>query len=94
VPSVPTTDTEPPQTKITKRPPSKTGRSSVKFKFSSNEAGSTFECKLDKKPWKHCSSPRKVTRLANGRHSFKVRAKDAVGNVDRSPAKDGFKVVG
>jgi hypothetical protein len=86
-------DTDPPQTTITKRPPNKTAKATVKFKFSSDEAGSTFECKLNKKPFKPCSSPKKVKRLAVGKHKFKVRAKDAAGNVDPSPAVDKFKVV-
>ena len=87
------TDTDSPQTTISKRPPNKTKQTTVKFKFRSDEAGSTFECKLDQKPWKRCSSPTKVNRLAEGKHKFEVRAKDAAGNVDPTPAKDTFEVV-
>jgi hypothetical protein len=90
---VPSIDTDPPETTITKRAPNKTEMRTVTFKFRSDEAGSTFECKLDKKPFKSCSSPKKLKRLAEGEHKFKVRAKDAAGNVDPSPAKDQFKVV-
>ena len=89
----PLTDTDPPETTITKRAPNKTEMRTATFKFRSDEAGSTFECKLDKKPFKSCSSPKKLKRLAEGEHKFKVRAKDAAGNVDPSPAKDQFKVV-
>ena len=55
---------------------------------------STFECKLDKKPFKACVSPKTVKHLDEHKHTFKVRAIDAAGNVDSSPAKDKFKVVG
>ena len=90
----PCPDVTPPETTITKKPPNKTSKSTVKFKFSSSEAGSTFECKKDKKPWKPCTSPTKMRRLDEGRHKFKVRAIDAAGNVDPTPARDRFKVVG
>ena len=90
----PPSDADPPETTITKRAPNKTGKHKVKFKFTSDEPGSTFECKLDKKRYKPCSSPKKLKRLKRGKHKFKVRAIDTAGNVDPSAAKDKFKVVG
>ncbi len=94
-PTDPATQTEcdPPETRITKGAPNKTKKHKVKFKFKSSEPGSSFECKLDKKPFKPCKSPRKYKRLKKGKHKFKVRATDAAGNTDSSPAKDKFKVV-
>ncbi len=41
-------------------------KSKVKFKFTSDEAGSTFECKADKKAFKPCGSPKTVKRLDAG----------------------------
>ena len=87
-------DTSPPKTVITKDAPKKTDSAKIKVKFTSSEPNSTFECKLDKKSWKPCSSPTKLKHLKRGKHKFKVRAIDAAGNVDPSPAKDKFKVVG
>ena len=29
-------------------------------------------CKVDKKPYKPCTSPKKVKRLDDGKHKFKV----------------------
>ncbi len=87
-------DTDPPETKITKGAPNKPDKTKLKFKFTSSEPGSTFECKLDKKALKPCTSPRKVKRLDDGKHKFKVVATDAAGNTDPSAAKDKFKVVG
>ena len=87
-------DCVPPETEITKGAPNKLDKDKVKFKFRSDERGSTFECKLDKKKFKACTSPQTVKHLDGGKHKFKVVATDAAGNVDPSAAKDKFKVVG
>jgi hypothetical protein len=66
----------------------------VKFRFTSDEAGSTFACKLDRGPFAPCSSPMTYRVRATDElrsHTFKVRAIDAAGNVDLTPA-DSFKV--
>ena len=93
-------DTDPPETAITKAPANKSGKPKAKYKFESDEPGSTFECMLKGKGLKKsvkkfgdCDSPRKYKRLDDGKFKFQVRAIDAAGNVDPSPAKDKFKVV-
>ncbi len=86
-------DDKAPQTEITKAPRKKSEKTTAKFKFTSSEPGSTFECKLDGKPYKPCTSPRKVKRLDDGKHKFRVRATDSAGNTDPSPAKAKFKVI-
>jgi len=82
-----------PVTTITKRPPNKTRKHRVKFRFVSSEPGSSFRCKLDRRPFEPCESPKKLRRLKKGKHRFKVRAIDAAGNPDPTPAKDRFKVL-
>ena len=64
------------------------------FSFSSNEAGSAFECSVDGADFLACVSPFKAKGLKKGKHTFAVRAKDAAGNVDGSPdtATDKVKV--
>lgn len=87
-------DREPPQTTITKRAPHRLHGHRVRLRFASSEPGSTFECRLDGRPYRPCTSPRTLRHLDDGRHRFKVIATDAAGNVDPSPAKDRFRVVG
>jgi CSLREA domain-containing protein len=87
------TDKTPPDTKITKGPPKKTHKATVKFKFTATEAGSSFQCKLDRKPFKTCRSPKTYKKLKPGKHVFKVRAIDKAGNVDATPAKGSFRIV-
>jgi hypothetical protein len=65
----------------------------VTFKFTSTEGKSTFQCKLDKKPFKACGSPKTYKKLKPGKHVFKVRAIDKAGNVDPTPAKRKFTVL-
>ena len=86
-------DTTPPDTKITKGPPKKTHKRKATFKFTSTEGKSTFQCKLDKKPFKACGSPKTYKKLKPGKHVFKVRAIDKAGNVDPTPAKRKFTVL-
>jgi hypothetical protein len=89
-----------PETTITKDAPKRIDTDKVKFRFESDEASSTFECKLKGKDLKRrirqfndCDSPRRYRNLDEGRYRFKVRAIDAAGNVDLTPAKDRFRVL-
>jgi hypothetical protein len=88
----PPPDTTPPNTTISSGPIGVTTATSAHFFFSSTEAGSTFECKLDSASWAGCSSPKSLSGLALGPHVFSVRAKDAAGNVDPTPAGRNWKV--
>jgi hypothetical protein len=80
-----------PDTQLTRGPKAKTKKRHATFEFSSNEAGSTFECSLDGGVFAPCTSPDTI-KVKKGKHSFKVRAKDAAGNVDGSPATFDWKV--
>jgi hypothetical protein len=62
------------------------------FTFGSADAGTTFMCKLDKRPFSPCTSPIIFRHLRIGRHTFAVEAKDAAGNVDPSPATFSFRL--
>jgi hypothetical protein len=79
-PTPPPDPVRPPVATITTNPPEKTARPKMKFKFVSDRSASTFECKLDKAPWRRCASPKTVRGLVPGKHVFRVRAVDAAGN--------------
>ena len=88
----PPPDTDPPQTAITKSPPKRSTRSWAKFRFISDESGSAFFCKLDRRPFRLCRSPRTYRHLRPGRHTFRVKAVDAAGNADPTSAKRRFAI--
>ena len=79
-------DTTAPNTSITAQPSDPTNATGASFSFSADEGGSTFECQLDGGGWSSCSSPKSYTGLGDGSHTFQVRATDAAGNTDLSPA--------
>ncbi len=85
-----TVDTIAPQTTIDSGPPALSNSLAPTFTFSSSEPGSTFECSLDNGAWSTCSSPRSYSGIADGAHSFAVRAVDAAGNTDPTPAGSSF----
>ncbi|HEX3239878.1 MAG TPA: right-handed parallel beta-helix repeat-containing protein [Solirubrobacterales bacterium] len=81
-PASPTTpDTTKPKVTIKKAPKAQSTSTTAKFKFVSDEAGSSFKCKLDKKAFAKCKSPKTYKKLKPGKHVFKVKATDAAGNV-------------
>jgi hypothetical protein len=84
-------DATAPDTTMTEHPDDKASRKQATFEFTSSEPGSAFECSLDGAAFAPCTSPDTLT-VKKGRHSFEVRAKDAAGNVDGSPASDDWKV--
>lgn len=97
--AVPTTHVDPgvtvPNTKIAGKAKRKVRtakkRARVKVAFSSIPAGAGFECKLDRKPFRPCTSP-KAYRLKPGRHAIEVRAV-LNGVADPTPARVSIKVI-
>jgi glycosidase len=80
-----TIDTVSPLTVIDSGPAALTNQSSPTFVFHSSKTGSTFQCSLDSGAFATCSSPATYTNLADGSHSFKVKATDPAGNTDPTP---------
>jgi uncharacterized repeat protein (TIGR01451 family) len=78
-------DLSPAETTFTALEPSPTTDPTGDFEFVS-EPGATFECSVDSAVFTACPSPFSTTTLADGPHTFAVRATDPVGNVDASPA--------
>lgn len=84
-------ESTPPESKITKHPKKKARKRKAKIKFTANE-DATFECKLDNRRFKPCSSPFKRRVSRGDKHKFKVRATDTQGNVEPKPDKFKWKV--
>jgi len=84
-------DPSPPDTTITAGPKKKSKKKAATFAFSANEPA-TFACALDgKDQFKPCTSPLTV-KVKKGKHTFEVRATDAAGNTDPTPATQSWKV--
>jgi hypothetical protein len=71
----------------------KGGRAKFRFAGSGGTAGAAleFSCKLDRRPWRNCRSPKTYRHLKPGRHTFRVRSQSA-GTVDSTPAKRHFRI--
>jgi hypothetical protein len=83
-------DATAPETTISSGPKSGAATSAT-FAFSATEGG-TFECRLDGAPLAVCASPKSYSPLRPGDHRFEVRAVDAAGNADPTPALHAWKV--
>jgi predicted NUDIX family NTP pyrophosphohydrolase len=85
-------DTTPPETTIDSGPSGPTNDATPTFTFSSNEATSTFRCRVDSGAFAACSSPHTTATLSTGAHTFEVRATDDSGNTDLTAAARPFTV--
>ncbi len=79
-------DTTAPDTTIVSGPSGETENPDATFDFSSNESNVTYECSLDGAAFTACSDPSTFAGVAEGDHTLQVRARDAAGNVDPTPA--------
>jgi hypothetical protein len=87
-----TVDTTPPETTLaTPLPANPTTATSADFTFST-EAGASLSCSFDGSTFAPCTSPKSYVALAEGQHTFQVRATDAAGNVDPTPASATWRV--
>ena len=66
--------------------------SSATFSFASPDSSARFECRLDGAAFTPCTSPRTLTGVPNGDHTFAVRAVDAAGNRDATPSTRTWRV--
>jgi hypothetical protein len=87
-----TIDTVPSDTSITSNPSSLSNTSSPSFGLSATEPGSTFECSLDAATFAACVTPKGYSGIADGAHTFQVRAVDPAGNIDSSPASYSWTI--
>jgi hypothetical protein len=88
-----TVDTAAPQTHMDAGPNAATKSRSASFTYSGDALGGTpitgYECRLDGGAWGACHD---YANLADGDHRFEVRAVDAAGNADDTPAEHTWTV--
>ncbi len=79
-----------PDTTIVAMPTNPDTSTSATFTFNGNDGSGSgvvsFACRLENGNFAPCTSPQTYTTLLNGSHTFTVRALDAAGNVDATPA--------
>lgn len=87
-----TVDTIGPATTILSVPAGDSDSDSATFEFEADEPSATFQCSVDGGAYSACTSPLNLSGLADGPHSFAVRAVDTTGNADASPATYNWTV--
>ena len=87
---------EVPQTRITFGPAFKTRMRRPVFRFTdaTGQLDTKFICRLDRKAWKSCGSPLKLPKVSRGKHTFRVKGVNAVGDWEAKPSKREFRLVG
>ncbi len=83
------------ETRIDSGPSGPTNDNTPTFTFSSSPRASGFECKLDSETFRACQGPGNadsLPMLADGAHTFTVRALDSASNADPTPASRAFTV--
>jgi subtilisin-like proprotein convertase family protein len=85
-------DTVAPDTNFGTGPATSSNSRSAGFTFGSGDSQAYFECRLDGGPWSECAAPKSYSGLADGSHSFEVRAVDGSGNADSSPAAHNWTI--
>jgi hypothetical protein len=86
-------DKSPPDTAIISKPKDPSSTATAAFTYRSNEARSTFQCRLDSAAFSPCPATGiSYAALKNGEHSFAVKATDRAGNTDSVPASYSWTV--
>jgi hypothetical protein len=78
-------DTTPPQTSFVTTESNPTSDPTGDFKFGSNEALSTYQCRVDAGTFATCPEEFSTAALGEGSHTIEVRAVDQAGNTDPTP---------
>jgi subtilisin-like proprotein convertase family protein len=85
-------DTTPPDTTIAAKPANPTTSTTAQFTFGSDDAGATFECRLDGAAFAPCPASMSFGGLALGSHTVSARAIDGSDNTDATPASYTWEV--
>lgn len=81
-----------PEITLTAVPAAKTSAKNAQFEIASTEATAKLEGSLDGGDWQSIASPWVLSNLVDGPHRVSVRATDAAGNGDATPAEFAWLV--
>lgn len=83
-----------PRTRITLGPALKTRARRPGFRFvdATGQSGTTFICRVDRRPWRRCRSPQRLKRLRPGWHVFRIKGFNS-GLWEQRAVRRKFKVV-
>ena len=83
-----------PETRLEEKPAGRTSEATATFRYASSESDATFECALDEGAgFEPCpAGGREYRDLRPGQHAFQVRAVDAAGDRDETPATHGWTI--
>lgn len=89
-----TPDCAAPETTIVAAPRAKTRKRRAGFTFTATEPSAIFQCSIDSRPFAPCTTPVTYSKLRRRKHMFEVRAIDAAGNIDTTPARQTWRILG
>ena len=86
-------DTQAPISQFVTTPLALTNSNTPTFEFGANENNVNFEVSLDGQNFSSATSPHSITNaLADGQHSFQIRATDAAGNTESIPVVFNWEI--
>lgn len=83
----PSSDTTPPETTLSSGPSGITNQTAATLEFTSDDPEAVFEGSLDGAAFQAITSPHELSGLADGQHTFRIRALDQAGNIDTTPVE-------
>ncbi len=83
-----------PTIRLLTAPAKKTRQRFATFTFTSTQAGTLFECQMDKfNFFEPCTSPHKVKKVGSGSHIFHIRAISSTGTYGKQPIAYHWRVL-
>ncbi|MEJ8800599.1 Ig-like domain-containing protein [Pontibacter sp. H249] len=79
-------DTQAPETTIATKPATLTNTNTATFSFTSNESDVIYLVSINGAAFTEVSNPYTINNVADGTHTLAVKARDAAGNIDETPA--------
>ncbi|MDY7224891.1 LamG-like jellyroll fold domain-containing protein [Hyalangium rubrum] len=79
-------------TTISEGPANPTSQDATPFVFNANVQDLRYQCSVDEALFQPCTSPFVPPSLSDGSHTFRVQARDTMGNIEPSPTTYSWRV--